>query len=722
MACPREMEEEEETDWLFNDGIITPSSLSQHPAQSISNSSELESYNAASKVIIHIDMDCFYAQVEMIRNPDLKDKPLGVQQKNIVVTCNYVARRFGVDKLMYIKDAKEKCPQLVLVSGEDLTHYREISYKATELLEEFSPKVERLGFDENFIDVTELVDNRLGELRQTDAYLEVSVSGHVYDHQTVNMADVAHLRIAVGSHIAAEIRAALRARLDLTGCAGVAASKLLSKLVSGTHKPNQQTVLLPESSTSLINSLNHVKKLPGIGYKTAQRLESMNLSSIPDLQACPLSVLEKAFGKAAAQRMQMLSRGQDNSPVTPSGPPQSLSDEDSFKKCSTVLEVKMKMEELLGNLLKRLSKDGRRSHTLRLTIRQYSPTNKWFNRESRQCPIPSHVIQHMGADDKDIISPLTELLMKLFEKMIDVKMPFHLTLMNVCFSNLKASSSSRNSMGFYLTRKNQTTTTPSRTETEVGLGDSRPQHRSGDFFKVEQRNVPESPPTKETDNSCAISLPDGIDMDVFSQLPEDIRNEILRSPSVSTTQKKSRPPLSSKGILNFFSRASVGGPSASTDSHVEKTSAQEHLQVPLQNNMEVTEVKLLSSSDAPSPYQPAETSKCVAGESAGTSSSLSNATWDNTMSTSAQYDDTAMDCTASGGGEGTVSFPKNVDQKVFSELPIEVQKEFLSEWKQQNHTSKIQTKKQNKKSNVVQGKKSQPPKRLNSLLKYFKPS
>lgn len=81
------------------------------------------------RTIVHIDVDCFYAQVEMIRNPTLRDKPLGIQQKNIVVTCNYVARKYGVTKLMYIKDAKEKCPQLVLVSGEDLTNYRNMSYK-----------------------------------------------------------------------------------------------------------------------------------------------------------------------------------------------------------------------------------------------------------------------------------------------------------------------------------------------------------------------------------------------------------------------------------------------------------------------------------------------------------------------------------------------------------------------------------------------------------------
>ncbi|KAL1776167.1 DNA polymerase iota [Sigmodon hispidus] len=82
---------------------------------------------SSSRVIVHVDLDCFYDQVEMISNPELKDKSLGVQQKYLVVTCNYEARKLGVKKLMNVGDAKEKCPQLVLVNGEDLSRYREMS-------------------------------------------------------------------------------------------------------------------------------------------------------------------------------------------------------------------------------------------------------------------------------------------------------------------------------------------------------------------------------------------------------------------------------------------------------------------------------------------------------------------------------------------------------------------------------------------------------------------
>lgn len=78
----------------------------------------------------------------------------------------------------------------------------------------------------------------------------------------INLHDVLHLRLLVGSQIAAEMREAMYSQLGLTGCAGVASNKLLAKLVSGVFKPNQQTVLLPESSQDLIQSLNHVKEMP----------------------------------------------------------------------------------------------------------------------------------------------------------------------------------------------------------------------------------------------------------------------------------------------------------------------------------------------------------------------------------------------------------------------------------------------------------------------------
>ncbi|NWW85209.1 POLI polymerase, partial [Rhynochetos jubatus] len=512
------------------------------------HSKSVSAGSAACRVIVHIDLDCFYAQVETISNPELRDKPLGVQQKFIVVTCNYEARKLGVKKLMSVKNAKEKCPQLILVNGEDLAPYREMSYKVTELLVEFCPLVERLGFDENFVDITEIVEKRLNQLHQSGCS-RAPVSGHVYNNQgklnmqvethTINLHDTTHLRLVIGSQVAEMFRGAIYERLGLTGCAGVASNKLLSKLVSGTFKPNQQTVLLPESCQDLIRSLDHIQKVPGIGYKTTKRLEMLGVRNVSDLQVFPPAVLEKELGAAIAQRIQKLSYGEDDSPVTPSGPPQTFSDEDSFKKCSSEVEVKEKIEELLPNLLDRIHKDGRQPHTVRLTIRQFSSTDKWLSRESRQCPIPPHLVQKFGKGSSSIISPLVDILMKLFRKMIDVELPFHLTLLSVCFSNLKdLPSSTKGSIGFYLKQMSPPPGSGKRSHfyvrflpqevEDVAQSEGQNCNRTGTTKTRKLSEEKKSNTNKARIRDFPFHLsPDDIDQEVFRELPEDIQKEII---------------------------------------------------------------------------------------------------------------------------------------------------------------------------------------------------
>ncbi|KAK7822455.1 hypothetical protein U0070_001622 [Myodes glareolus] len=518
---------------------------------------------SSSRVIVHVDLDCFYAQVEMISNPELKDKPLGVQQKYLVVTCNYEARKLGVKKLMSVRDAKEKCPQLVLVNGEDLSRYREMSYKVTELLEEFSPLVERLGFDENFVDLTEMVEKRLQQLPR-DEIPSVTVSGHVYNNQAVNLHNVTHVRLAVGSQIAAEMREAMYSQLELTGCAGVAPNKLLAKLVSGVFKPNQQTVLLPESCQDLIHSLNHIKEIPGIGYKTAKHLEVLGINCVLDLQTFSIKTLEKELGISAAQRIQKLSFGEDSSPVTPSGPPQSFSEEDTFKKCSSEAEAKTKIEELLSSLLNRVCHDGRKPHTIRLVIRRYSP--KHCHRESRQCPIPSHVIQKLGTENYDAVTPLVDILMKLFRNMVNVKLPFHLTLLSVCFCNLKAlNTAKKGPMDFYLTSSLSTTAHSGKRSFKAKdtHNDDVYKEKEANWERLPSRRIESSRTGESPSDAPCVSkdfplpaLPEGVDHEVFKQLPADIQEEILSVKSGENLQGKgslSCPLHASRGVLSFFS-------------------------------------------------------------------------------------------------------------------------------------------------------------------------
>uniref|UniRef100_F1S1Z7 DNA polymerase iota n=1 Tax=Sus scrofa TaxID=9823 RepID=F1S1Z7_PIG len=602
---------------------------------------------SSSRVIVHVDLDCFYAQVEMISNPELKGKPLGVQQKYHVVTCNYEARKFGVKKLMKVRDAKEKCPQLVLVNGEDLTRYRETSYKVTELLEQFSPLVERLGFDENFVDLTEMVEKRLEQF-QSDDLSAVTVSGHVYKNQR-------------------------------------------------------------------------------IGYKTAKRLEVLGISSVRDLQTFSSKILEKELGISVAQRIQKLSFGEDNSPVTPSGPPQSFSEEDSFKKCSSEVEAKNKIEELLANLLNRFCQDGRKPHTVRLVIRRYS-SEKYHGRESRQCPIPSHVIQKIGTGNYDAMTPMVDILMKLFRNMVNVKMPFHLTLLSVCFCNLKApNTAKKGTIDYYLTPSLSTTSCSGKRSfkmKDTHMEDfSKDKETNRDFLptgRIESTRTGKLPPDPthfskaEDNNECPLSsLPEGIDQEVFKQLPVDIQEEILSGKSREKVQGKgslSCPLHASKGVLSFFSTKQMQHGSLNPKDHLSKSK-----QISSVSPCEPGTSGLNSSSSSYSSSQkdyshyldsslkdermsqgPKESQGFYFSNTNPAVSifhSFPNLQNEQLYSKNCSRDSHEQPVATVSHHEGLTenreqdsldekfAFPSDIDPEVFYELPEEVQKELLADWK-----------------------------------------
>ncbi|XP_022351419.1 DNA polymerase iota isoform X5 [Enhydra lutris kenyoni] len=601
--------------------------------------------SSSSRVIAHVDLDCFYAQVEMISNPELKGKPLGVQQKYLVVTCNYEARKLGVKKLMNVRDAKEKCPQLVLVNGEDLTRYREMSYKVTELLEEFSPVVERLGFDENFVDLTEMVEKRLQQL-QSDELSALTVSGHVYNNQC-------------------------------------------------------------------------------IGYKTAKRLEALGISSVHDLQTFSPKILEKELGISVAQRIQKLSFGEDTSPVTPSGPPQSFSEEDSFKKCSSEVEAKNKIEELLASLLNRVCQDGRKPHTIRLTIRRYSSENH-CSRESRQCPIPSHVIQKLGTGNCDVMTPMVDILMKLFRNMVNVKMPFHLTLLSVCLCNLKVlNTAKKGTIDYYLTPSLSTTSRSGKRSFKMKdshMEDfSKDKETNWNFLpsgRIESTRTGEAPldpnfsKEKDSDESPLCSLPEGIDQEVFKQLPVDIQEEILSGKSGEKVQGKgslSCPLHASRGVLSFFSTKQMqGSPLNPTD----------HLSSSKQISVSPCEpgTSGLNSSSSSSPCSQKDYSHYIDSrlkdeqmsqgpkESQGfhfsnTNPAVSifhsfpnlqseqlfskNRTTDSHKESvvTVSHHERLTENKEQDSSDEKITFPSDIDPEVFYELPEEVQKELLADWK-----------------------------------------
>jgi DNA polymerase iota len=123
-----------------------------------------------SRIILHIDYDCFYASVVENENPALKSVPLCIQQKQIIATCNYPARAKGLYKLQTISEVKQVCPEAVIILGEDLTRFRDASKDLYQFVQEriWSGRAERLGFDEVWLDVTDMVDYNMSTLNPND--------------------------------------------------------------------------------------------------------------------------------------------------------------------------------------------------------------------------------------------------------------------------------------------------------------------------------------------------------------------------------------------------------------------------------------------------------------------------------------------------------------------------------------------------------------------------
>jgi len=214
--------------------------------------------------IIHVDMDCFFAAVEMRDNPQLRHVPLAIggsaKQRGVISTANYEARRYGVHSAMSTALALKRCPQLVLLPGR-MAVYKETSQHIQQIFSRYTPHIEPLSLDEAYLDVTD------SQQCQGSATL-----------------------------IAQEIRQTIFDELQLTASAGIAPIKFLAKIASELNKPNGQYVITPDQVPAFIRDLPLVK-IPGVGKVTAKRLEELGLQTCADVQQYDLAKLLKDFGK-----------------------------------------------------------------------------------------------------------------------------------------------------------------------------------------------------------------------------------------------------------------------------------------------------------------------------------------------------------------------------------------------------------------------------------------
>ncbi|ACS84734.1 DNA polymerase IV [Musicola paradisiaca] len=214
--------------------------------------------------IIHIDMDCFYAAIEMRDNPRLRHIPLAIggraDRRGVISTANYPARRYGVHSAMATATALRLCPHLTLLPGR-MDVYKAVSYQIRQIFARYTSLIEPLSLDEAYLDVTD----------------STQCSGSA-------------------TLIAEEIRQTIANELQLTASAGVAPIKFLAKVASEQNKPDGLFVITPAHMEPFLLSLP-LANIPGVGKVTAGRLAERGLHNCADVRGYALAELLKEFGK-----------------------------------------------------------------------------------------------------------------------------------------------------------------------------------------------------------------------------------------------------------------------------------------------------------------------------------------------------------------------------------------------------------------------------------------
>lgn len=247
------------------------------------------------QVIIHCDMDAFYASVAELDDPTLRGKPVvvGAGIRGVVLSANYAARKFGIRAAMPVGRAKRMAPNAIFVSP-DHHRYSEISAKVMEIFASFTPLVEPLSLDEAFLDITG-AQKLLGTPRE----------------------------------IGQAIRKRVHQECGITCSVGIAPNKFIAKLASGHCKPNGLLEIKEDRILTFLHPLP-VSDLWGVGPKTSEQLQKLGLKTVSDVANTPLDTLKRALGEATGEHLYELSWGRDFRAVIPEEPDKSISAAETF--------------------------------------------------------------------------------------------------------------------------------------------------------------------------------------------------------------------------------------------------------------------------------------------------------------------------------------------------------------------------------------------------------
>ncbi len=241
------------------------------------------------RIVLHVDMDSFFAACEEREHPELRGKPVVVcvysgrgEEGGAVSTANYDARKLGVHSGMPIVTAKRMCPEGVFLPV-NFELYTRVSDEIMSMLRTYSPVIEQVSVDEAFLELTSRVKD-FGEASKT----------------------------------AESIKSEIRNRLGLTCSIGIGPNKLIAKMASGARKPDGLTAIEPNQVTSFLAPLEPIK-LWGVGKKTAEKLAERGINSVGELANKDENLLKSIFGEARGSWLKQASLGIDNEPVEERG-------------------------------------------------------------------------------------------------------------------------------------------------------------------------------------------------------------------------------------------------------------------------------------------------------------------------------------------------------------------------------------------------------------------
>ncbi len=284
--------------------------------------------------IMHVDMDAFYASVEILDNPDLKGLPVivgGRSARGVVSTCSYEARKFGVHSAMPLFEARRLCPHGVYLPVRP-HRYAEMSGKIMAIFRETSPLVEQLSIDEAFLDLTGM--ERLGGAET----------------------------------IAHQVQDRIQEELKLSASVGLAPNKFLAKLASDMDKPHGFVKITPGEAEAMLAPMP-VTKIFGIGRSAEDKLKQFGIEKIGQLASADVTILRKVFG-INAEQVKRLARGLDDRPVVNEEEAKSIGKENTFDYDLTDFEsCRDEVLDLSGQVGWRLRRENLAGHTVTLKVK-----------------------------------------------------------------------------------------------------------------------------------------------------------------------------------------------------------------------------------------------------------------------------------------------------------------------------------------------------------------